>query len=142
MADIVDPGKRSWIMSRVRDRDTKPEMAVRRILHGMGFRFRLHAQTLPGKPDIVLPRHRKIIQVHGCFWHQHPGCAGATRPTTRVAFWDDKLDRNRLRDARVFRELEELGWRVLVVWECETRKELELLRMLGTFMDPERSASQ
>jgi len=93
MTDIFEPGKRSEIMSRVRSRDTKPELVVRRIAHGLGFRFRLHRRDLPGSPDLVFPRHRAVIMVHGCFWHRHPCCKYATSPKTRVGFWEDKLRR-------------------------------------------------
>src|SRR5581483_1762553 len=117
--DVFDADKRSWLMRRVRTRDTRPEVVVRSVLHRMGLRFRLHRSDLPGKPDIVLPRHRKVILVHGCFWHGHPGCRNAGRPTTNVAFWDEKLDSNIERDKKQVRLLRAAGWHVLVVWECE-----------------------
>ncbi len=108
-------------MSRVRQKDTKPEMVVRSALHGMGFRFRLHRRDLPGTPDIVLPRYRKVVFVHGCFWHQHEGCRRASRPATNIEFWNRKLDANMVRDALVAAQLRALGWEPLVVWQCATR---------------------
>lgn len=109
-------------MSRVRGRDTKPERIVRSMLHRMGFRFRLHRRGLPGTPDIVLPGHRKIVFVHGCFWHGHDGCARSKRPETRREFWDNKIDATIKRDEKCGKELRELGWNVLTVWECECKK--------------------
>lgn len=107
------------MMSGIRGRDTKPELAVRRYLHGRGFRYRLHARELPGRPDIVLPRHRTVVFVHGCFWHRHEGCRFAYTPKTRQEFWLPKLEGNAVRDARDQQQLADLGWRVEVVWECE-----------------------
>lgn len=109
-------------MSLVRAKDTKPEMVVRRLLHGLGFRFRLHRRDLPGCPDIVLPRYRAAVFVHGCFWHQHddPTCWRSRMPKTRQDFWIPKLERNVARDQKVVAELLGLGWNVVVVWECET----------------------
>jgi DNA mismatch endonuclease (patch repair protein) len=106
-------------MSRIRSSDTKPEIALRKALHGLGFRFRLHDRRLPGKPDIVLPKHLTVIFVHGCFWHRHPGCKVATTPKTNTDFWIDKFDRNQSRDTRNSEALAAAGWRVIVVWECE-----------------------
>ncbi|MCY3546047.1 MAG: DNA mismatch endonuclease Vsr [Gemmatimonadetes bacterium] len=119
MTDIVDSQKRSEMMSRIRGRDTKPELIVRRIAHRLGFRFRLHRKDLPGCPDIVFPRYRAVIMVHGCFWHRHPECRYAYTPKTRVRFWQDKFENNVVRDRRNEVALRELGWRVLVIWECE-----------------------
>ncbi len=121
-------------MSRVRGRDTTPEKAVRRLLHRMGYRFRLHRKDLPGTPDIVLPRHGKVVFVHGCFWHGHADCPRAARPATNAEFWARKLDRNLERDARAQAALAEQGWRSLVVWQCELRDEEALRRRLGRFM--------
>ena len=121
MTDIVDREKRSEIMSRIRGRDTGPEMTVRRIAHRLGFRFRLHRRDLPGSPDLVFPKHRAVIMVHGCFWHRHPGCKYASSPKTRVRFWEEKFEGNVVRDRRNDEALHELGWRVMVIWECETR---------------------
>jgi DNA mismatch endonuclease (patch repair protein) len=134
MSDVFPKEKRSWIMSRVKGRDTKPEILVRSLVHRMGFRFRLHGRDLPGKPDIVLPRHGKVIFVHGCFWHGHRRCLRSKRPTTHKRFWNRKLDQNIERDERFRRMLRRMGWRVLVVWECETRKQEKLLRKLERFL--------
>ena len=102
-------------------KDTAPELVVRRSLHALGFRFRLHRRDLPGTPDIVLPKHHAVVIVHGCYWHRHPGCPHAQDPATNREFWESKFRHNMERDARVQAELEGLGWRVIVVWECETR---------------------
>ena len=132
MTDIVDRDKRSEIMSRIRGRDTEPEMIVRRIAHRLGFRFRFHRRDLPGSPDLVFPQHRAVIMVHGCFWHRHPGCKYAYNPKTRVRFWEDKFEGNVVRDRRNETALDELGWRVMVVWECETRdQEAVAERIIG-----------
>jgi len=126
MADMFDRQKRSEIMSKVHSNDTIPEIRVRRLLHSMGYRFRLHRQDLPGKPDIVLPKYKTVIFVHGCFWHGCPVCRHAQiRPQTNVEYWNKKLDRTMARDKENQARLEELGWRVLVIWECETRKRNE-----------------
>lgn len=108
-------------MSRVRGKNTSPEMRVRRAAHALGLRFRLHRKDLPGKPDLVFPKHRVAMFVHGCFWHRHPGCSKASTPKSRTEFWQDKFDANVARDARVQTELEALGWRVVTIWECETK---------------------
>ena len=121
MADTVTPAKRSSIMGRVKQKNTAPEMIVRRLLHREGYRFRLHRKDLPGTPDIVLPKHRAVIFVHGCFWHGHADCRLARRPGDNAEFWNKKLDRNLERDRHVIAEVEALGWRVLVVWQCQTR---------------------
>jgi DNA mismatch endonuclease (patch repair protein) len=117
--DSISREKRADVMSRIRNRDTRPEMALRRLVHGMGYRFRLHARDLPGRPDLVLPRHRAVIFMHGCFWHRHPGCPLARMPKSRLDFWRPKLEGNRKRDLANLEKLEGLGWRALVVWECE-----------------------
>lgn len=106
-------------MGRIRSKDTKPEIALRRALHHMGLRYRLGGGGLPGRPDIVLPRHRAIVFVHGCFWHRHPGCKVASTPKTNIEFWNEKFERNVKRDRKVARELAALGWRVFIIWECE-----------------------
>ncbi len=121
-------------MSRIRSGDTLPEMAVRRLVHGMGYRYRLHVPDLPGKPDLVFPRLRRIIEVQGCFWHQHPGCIDSHIPKTRREYWGPKLDRNTRRDEENRRKLRRLGWRVLVVWECETRNAAKLSKRLERFL--------
>ena len=112
---------RSEIMRAVPRRDTGPELAVRRLLHRLGLRFRLHREDLPGTPDIVLPKHRTVLFVHGCYWHRHQGCRFSSDPKTNQAFWETKFASNMERDARKTGELKALGWRVLVVWSCETR---------------------
>ncbi|PXW64642.1 T/G mismatch-specific endonuclease [Chelatococcus asaccharovorans] len=125
MADTLTSERRSWNMSRIRGRDTGPELVLRSLLHRAGFRFRLHAKQLPGRPDIILPRYRTAIFVHGCFWHRHPGCRNATTPSTRREFWQAKFDGNVSRDARNQAELEAAGWTVLTVWECELKADAE-----------------
>ena len=151
MADIVDRGTRSRIMSRIRGSDTKPEIALRRALHRLGFRYRLRGRGLPGRPDIVLPKYRAVIFVHGCFWHRHLGCAYAYEPKTNRAFWERKFHDNVERDRRVTTELRRLGWRVGTVWECALRHGDPggVARRLATWLQsempsielPERSAS-
>lgn len=130
MADVVDAGTRSRMMSGIRGRDTKPELLVRKALFAEGFRFRLHRRDLPGAPDIVLPRHRVAIFVHGCFWHMHAGCRLAKMPATRTEFWSKKLGGNVERDARAVEDLVAVGWRVLIVWECATRNQ-EMMTGIG-----------
>lgn len=117
-------------MSRIRSKDTKPELIVRSMLHRMGYRFRLHRKGLPGKPDIVLPRHKTVIFVHGCYWHRHPGCKYAYHPKSRVDFWEKKFRENVERDTKARAALEALGWRVLVVWECEAVDQAALPQIL------------
>lgn len=117
---------RSEIMQSVRQKNTKPEVKVRQALHALGFRFRLHRRDLPGSPDIVLPKFRTVIFVHGCFWHRHPGCKYASTPKSRQEYWLPKFESNVRRDAIKEAQLKELGWRVLVVWECETKNIVQL----------------
>ncbi len=121
MTDVHTPAQRSFNMSRVKGKNTKPELLVRSLLHFMGYRFRLHRKNLPGKPDIVLPRYKTVIFVHGCFWHQHEGCPKATVPATNREFWVKKLQSAIDRDIQNRVKLEALGWRVVTVWECETK---------------------
>lgn len=116
--DRLDPQARSLLMSKVRGKDTKPEMAVRSYLHRRGLRYRLHDRSLPGKPDLVFKSRRVVVFVHGCFWHGHPGCSKARIPKTREEFWRSKIETNAARDRRSIRRLRALGWRVLVVWQC------------------------
>jgi len=123
MIDIVDPGKRSEMMSGIRAKNTSPEILVRKILFSTGLRFRLHRRDLPGVPDIILPRYHVVIFVHGCFWHMHAGCRLARMPQSNVTFWRKKLEGNRERDQKNIRQLVDLGWRVLVVWECSTKSD-------------------
>lgn len=122
-------------MSAVSGGDTKPELIVRRLVHGMGFRYRLHVAGLPGKPDMVLARHRKVIFIHGCFWHGHEGCKRAARPASNVEFWNAKIDKNLERDRRNLAELKRLGWKILVVWECETKNIAKLSEILSNFLN-------
>lgn len=119
MADTVSPETRSRIMARVKSKGMKPEMKVRRLLHGLGYRYRLHRADLPGRPDLVFPSRRKVIFVNGCFWHRHDGCPRVRIPTNNKDYWIAKLDRNHARDARNFAALQKLGWSALTVWECE-----------------------
>ncbi len=134
MSDVFSPEKRRWIMSRVRNRDTAPEVAVRSMIHRMGYRFRLHARDLPGTPDIVLPRHKKVVFVHGCFWHGHEGCPRAKLPQTNAEFWRKKIETNVRRDRKVVEELAECGWQVLIVWGCELRHPQHLTEKLADFL--------
>jgi len=134
MPDTLTPQQRSATMSHVRNRNTKPEMLVRSVLHRMGYRFRLHDRTLPGTPDIVLRRHRKIVQVNGCFWHGH-SCSRGKRPSSNAVFWDTKITQNQERDRKNLALLEQLGWQVLVVWECELRNLEELTSRLTAFIE-------
>lgn len=120
MADRLTPLQRSANMSRIRDRDSKPELTVRRLAHGMGYRYRLHMRGLPGKPDLVFSSRRKVIFVHGCFWHRHSGCRFAYSPKSRTDFWSAKFQGTMMRDERVSAALVAGGWDVLVLWECET----------------------
>jgi len=119
MADIVTPAQRSRMMSGIRSKNTKPEILVRRFLHRHGLRFRLHHPDLPGKPDLVLPKYKAAVFVHGCFWHQHPGCRFAYTPKSNVEKWKAKFQANRARDERTLEALLEYGWRVFTVWECQ-----------------------
>lgn len=119
MVDFLSPKERSERMSRIVGKDTRPELALRRVLHGFGFRYRLHGAGLPGKPDLVLPRYKTVVFVHGCFWHRHADCSIATTPKSNTSFWIEKFQKNMARDARVTKALEEAGWKVLVAWECE-----------------------
>lgn len=143
--DVLTPEQRRLNMSRVRSRDTKPEMVVRRGLHRLGFRFRLHVKALPGCPDLVFPKYRAVVLVNGCFWHGH-GCGLCKPPKTRALFWEAKISANVARDERNSVLLRELGWRVFTVWECVTRgtgrlPETELLRKIELFLSCSVSSS-
>lgn len=122
MADVVDQATRSRIMAGIKGANTKPEIALRKAMHALGLRFRLHAKGMPGRPDIVLPRWKAVILVHGCFWHRHEGCRYATVPRTRPEFWHKKFASNVDRDQRNLEDLGASGWRTRVVWECELNK--------------------
>lgn len=130
MVDVVDSATRSRMMSGIQGKNTKPELLVRKYLHSRGLRFRLHAKELPGKPDLVFPKYKVVVFVHGCFWHRHPRCKFAVVPASNVEFWKQKLDSNRERDQRNNRSLKAYGWRVLTVWECQL-DERHLARLVG-----------
>ncbi len=121
MTDIVDSKRRSELMAGIRSRNTTPELVVRRIAHRMGLRFRLHRTDLPGSPDLVFPKHQLAVFVHGCFWHRHEGCRYASTPKSRAAFWMEKFAANVARDVRQEAALRACGWRVLIIWQCETK---------------------
>jgi len=125
--DIMSKEKRSWIMSRIKDKNTEPEKRIRSMLHELGYRFRLHRKDLPGRPDVVLPKYKTVIFVHGCFWHRHRGCKYSYQPKSRVEFWKTKFDTNVERDERNTEKLKKLGWRVLIIWECELEQKPEKL---------------
>ena len=131
--DRISPEKRRWNMSQIRSNDTTPELKVRSFLFRQGFRFRLHVKTLPGHPDIVLPKYKTVIEVRGCFWHRHPGCRQATTPSTNVEFWQEKFARNIERDKKTERNLRELGWRLIVIWECELKSD-EFLKSIPSLI--------
>lgn len=124
-------------MARVGARNTKPEVTVRRLLHGLGYRYRLHRKDLPGTPDVCFPTRKKAIFVHGCFWHRHDGCRRTTTPKTRTSFWADKFEKNRRRDRMNMTDLGKLGWLAMVVWECETNDLRALAPRLVRFLDGE-----
>lgn len=133
MVDTVTVTRRSEIMSRVRCKDTKPEMLVRRLVHGAGYRYRLHVSGLPGRPDLVFASRKKVIFIHGCFWHSHANCQHVRVPKSRTEFWLTKLRTNKDRDARNMKMLAETGWEVLVLWECELQS-TDLLRKIREFL--------
>ena len=134
MADIFTAEKRSEVMSRIRGKDTGPERMVRSMLHRAGYRFRLNVAELPGKPDIVLPKYGAIVMVHGCFWHQHKGCRDGRIPKNQRKFWKKKFERNIANDQRNIRKLRRLGWRVIVVWECQLKNPEKVLARLEKFI--------
>lgn len=129
MVDIVDPSTRSRMMAGIKGRNTKPELLIRSLLHKKGFRYRLHVKDLPGKPDIVLPKYRSVIFIHGCFWHGHQGCHLFKLPATRTEFWKEKIDRNQMNDLKAVNLLLDSNWKVCIVWECSIR---------GAKKDPEK----
>lgn len=132
--DILKPDERSALMSRIRGKDTKPELVVRRVAHALGYRFRLHRRDLAGAPDLVFPRLRKTVFVHGCFWHRHPQCRFAYHPKSNRAFWRKKFSANVTRDRNALKMLPELGWDVLVIWECQTDDVSALTRRLLAYL--------
>jgi len=135
MPDVFSKEKRSQIMSRVPGKNTKPEIKVRKILYNMGYRYRLHVSNLPGCPDIVMTKHKKIIFVNGCFWHGHQGCTRSKRPMTNSVFWDRKIEGNILRDKIIVSELTEMGWDVLILWQCQLRDKDLIERTLRSLME-------
>lgn len=136
--DNVPPARRSEVMSRVKSKDSRPEILVRRLIFEMGYRYRLHVRDLPGCPDIVFRPRQKVIFVHGCFWHRHSGCKLARMPKSRLEFWEPKLEANRLRDLSTRRLLVRRGWRVLTVWECQVGRTEKLREKVRRFLDAER----
>lgn len=137
--DIVSPEVRSGMMSGIRGKDTAPELKVRSFLHANGFRFRLHRKDLPGKPDIVLPKYKACVFVHGCFWHRHKGCKLASEPKSREEFWNKKFSENVARDLRNIKALKKAGWRVAILWECGLRKGLSLKSLVLWLHDRRQS---
>ncbi|MCW5668459.1 MAG: DNA mismatch endonuclease Vsr [Hydrogenophaga sp.] len=138
--DTLTPEARSRLMSRIRSTDTKPELAVRSLLHRLGYRFRLHRKDLPGRPDVVLPKHRKAILIHGCFWHGH-GCKIAPGSKSNLVYWSSKIEANRTRDARNRQALMDLGWQVLELWECEIRNPQATEERIRSFMQKETGST-
>lgn len=138
MADVFDEATRSRVMRAVKSKDTSPEKTVRSLLHSLGYRYRLHSRELPGSSDIVFPRRKVAIFVHGCFWHQHDCPRGRREPKTHADYWARKRAANTERDQRVLRQLEELGWRSMVIWECEIPHTKELIAKLIAFLGPTR----
>jgi DNA mismatch endonuclease, patch repair protein len=143
MTDKLTPAGRSRNMASIRSKDMKPEMAVRKTAHAAGFRFRLHRKDLPGKPDLVFPKYKAVIFVHGCFWHQHsePRCLDGRPPKSNLAYWGPKLERNVKRDAEAHAKLAEIGWRTLIIWECETKDKEALRLRIAEFLTPALEAA-
>ena len=133
MTDRISKERRSWNMSRIRGSNTTPEIRVRSVLHKLGYRFRLHSRALPGIPDIVLPKYKAVVFVHGCFWHRH-GCKSTPTPKTNRRFWRRKFEQNIARDAVVRKQLRALGWRVLIIWACGVKDEAKLKQQLEYFL--------
>ena len=134
MADVHNKEQRSFNMSRIKGKDTKPELLVRRFLHAHGYRYKLHDKTLPGKPDLVLPKYKTVIFIHGCFWHGHANCRYFKVPQTRTDWWLNKINTNKANDAKAVKALKKEGWKVIVVWECQL-KPGKLERTLRTLLD-------
>jgi len=132
--DVFSKNKRSWIMSRIKGRDTKPELEIRSLVHKMGFRFRLADRTLPGNPDLRLPRLKKVIFVHGCFWHGHKNCSRAKLPLSNVQFWEEKIEKNKQRDHQNIIVLKKLGWQSLLIWQCELKNHLKVKSKIEKFL--------
>ena len=138
MVDDRSPAMRSQNMSRIRSRDTLPELRVRSLIHRAGYRYRLHVKEMPGKPDIVMPRYRTAILINGCFWHRHPNCRYATTPKTNTDYWQRKFERNVARDRTAHYELARNGWKILVIWECQTRDKESLATLIGEILPPRK----
>ena len=132
----ISRDRRSWMMGRIRSKDTSPELRVRSQIHRAGYRYRLHVSRMPGKPDIVLPRYRTAIFVNGCFWHHHSGCSRSTMPKTNVSYWRRKFERNAMRDRESRRALEKTGWTPLTIWECQTKDQQALASLLSWILPP------
>ena len=141
MVDTLDQPSRSRVMARVKGKNTGPELLVRKMVFAAGYRYRIHAKNLPGSPDLIFPGKRKVIFVHGCFWHRHEGCKSARMPKSRIEFWSAKLNGNKLRDTRTFDALRRLGWQVMVVWECELRDLEGVAKAIQIFLDAPLSSS-
>jgi DNA mismatch endonuclease (patch repair protein) len=136
--DHLTPEKRSWNMAQIKGKDTRPEVLVRSMLHRAGYRFRKNVKDLPGKPDIVLPKYRTVIFVHGCFWHRHKGCKGATTQKTRTEWWLKKFERNVSNGRKHTRQLRKLGWHVITVWECQLKKPDRVCQRLENLLSPDK----
>jgi|SRR5690554_5740002 len=141
MADKVSPTKRSSIMRSVKSKDTTPELITRRLLHRLGYRYQIHTKDLPGHPDLVFPARKKVIFVHGCYWHRHLNCSRASTPASNTEYWSQKFRQNQERDQKNYRLLQADGWRILVVWECETKDLDALQNKLTTFLGPPKIAN-
>jgi DNA mismatch endonuclease (patch repair protein) len=137
--DRISKKHRSWNMSRIKNKNTQPEIIIRSLLHKLGYRFRLHRRDLPGIPDIVLPKYKTAIFVHGCFWHRHSGCKFAYSPKSRVQFWEKKFERNVSVQKKAENELDQMGWRVFVIWECELANLELVMQKLTLFLKENRS---
>lgn len=144
MTDHISPEQRSWNMSQIKGKDTKIEVQVRSWLFSRGFRFRKNDKRYPGKPDIVLPKYKTVIFINGCFWHRHEGCKYATMPKTRVEYWEDKFNRNIRNDMLHKQQLEEMGWRVLTIWECQLKKDIfiETMQNVEQYITLSQSSEQ
>lgn len=134
MVDRLDTAARSALMRSIKASNTSPELFVRQLLHRLGYRFRLHRKDLPGKPDIVLPKHKAVIFVNGCFWHSHLACKAGHVPKSRIEYWGPKLEKTKARDIRNNANLEAAGWRVLVIWECDVKNENNLTEIIESFL--------
>lgn len=139
MTDVFSSDKRSWIMSRVREKNTSPELKVRSLVHRLGYRFRLHRKTLPGKPDLVFPSRKKIIFVHGCFWHGHDCARGHRAPKTNSEYWIEKIQRNIERDSKHQSDLKAMGWGILIIWECELNNPKIVTENIDGFLSSKKS---